>query len=222
MNYQLKIKIFKIVQEVFKFFNLKLFYSKDDEFFKNLEIKNIIDVGVEKGTKFLTDKFPNSYFYLVEANSNYYTYLENNFLKQYKGKLFKVAAGKDSDEKFFYESGPISSFFEREDFNFKKKKLVNIKPLDEILLNENISNNTILKIDCEGAELDILKGADKILQTVDFVIVELRLQKINTYNPSELINFLYEKNFLWEKILKIYYAKIGIDYIDILFIKKKP
>ena len=89
-------------------------------------------------------------------------------------------------------------------------------------MNENISNNTILKIDCEGAELDILKGADKILQTVDFVIVELRLQKINTYNPSELINFLYEKNFLLEKILKIYYAKIGIDYIDILFIKKKP
>ncbi len=78
----------------------------------------------------------------------------------------------------------------------------------------------MLKIDCEGGELDVLKGANNILEKVSYVIVEVRLQKIKTYNPSEIINFLYEKNFLWNKILDVYFAKDDIDYIDILFLKK--
>ena len=45
-------------------------------------------------------------------------------------------------------------------------------------------------------------------------------REIKTYNPSEIINFLYEKNFLWNKILDVYFAKEDIDYIDILFLKK--
>jgi len=219
--YSLKIKIFKIFQKIFKFFNLKIYYSKDENIFNDLKPESIIDVGVEKGTKFLFKNFPNAHFYLIEANSNYYDYLENKFLKKYSGKLFRVAAGEKNEEKFFYHSGPISSFYERENFKFKHKKLIKIKKLDEILIDENIPKKTILKIDCEGGELDVLKGAEKTLSIVDYVIIELRLQKINTYNPSELIHFLYKKNFFWEKVIKVYFAKIGIDYIDILFIKKK-
>ncbi len=203
-----------------KFFNLKIYYSKDENFLSNLKVSKIIDVGVAKGTNFLTSNFPKAYYFLVEANQGYYKYLEEVYLKKFEGKLFKVAAGKENTSKLFYDSGPISSFYNRENFNFKKKINVNILPLDQILLNEKISNDTILKIDSEGGELDILKGAIQTLDKVNYVIIELRLQKIDTYNPSEVINFLFQKNFFWKKILKVYFAKKGIDYIDILFEKR--
>ncbi len=221
MNFQTKLKLFKFIQVIFAKLNLKIFYSKDRDFSKNLNVKNIIDVGVEKGTNFLIKKFPKANFLLIEANSSFYEYLENNFLKKYKGKLFKIAAGHKSQQKFFYQSGPISSFFKRDNFKFKKKKLVKIKTLDKILLKEKISKKTLLKIDCEGGELDVLKGATKTLKKINYVIIELRLQKIKTYNPSEIINFLFKNNFQWKQILKVYYAKEGIDYIDILFEKVK-
>ena len=217
MNFQTKLKLLKLIQYLFSKVNLKIFYSKDRDFSQNLIIENIIDVGVEKGTDFLVKKFPNANFLLVEANSSFYRYLENEFLTKYKGKLFKVAAGQKNQKKFFYQSGPISSFFKRDNFKFNKKKLVKIKPLDEILKMEKISKNTLLKIDCEGGELDVLKGATKIIKKINYIIIELRLQKIKTYNPSEIISFLYKNNFQWKQVLKCYYAKEGIDYIDILF-----
>ena len=92
-----------------------------------------------------------------------------------------------------------------------------VKKLDDILENEKIFENTLLKIDCEGAELEILKGSIQTLNKVNYVIVEIRLQKINTYNPSEIISYLYKNNFVWLDMLEIYYAKEGVDYIDILF-----
>ena len=46
--------------------------------------------------------------------------------------------------------------------------------------------NELIKIDCEGDELNVLKG--HVLEKVSYVIVEVRLQKIKTYNPSQIIN----------------------------------
>ncbi len=221
MNFHLKLKLFKFFQKILSFFNLKIYYSKEPDYFNSLDVKNIIDVGVEKGTRFLNSKFPLAFYYLVEANPKYYEYLENIFLKKFNGKLFKFAAGKEEGNQLLYDAGPISSFYKRENFNFKKKINVKILPLDIILLKENITRDTILKIDCEGGELEVLKGASKTLEQIEYVIIELRLQKITTYNPSEVINFLYEKKFIWKQILNVYFAKVGIDYIDILF-QKKP
>jgi FkbM family methyltransferase len=221
MNFQTKLKLFKFIQTCFAKLNLKIFYTKDKDFSKNMNVKNIIDVGVEKGTNFLTKKFPKANFFLVEANSSFYDYLENEFLEKYKGKLFKIAAGSKDESKFFYQSGPISSFFKRDNFVFNKRIKVQIKPLDKILVKEKFSKNTLLKIDCEGGELDVLKGAVKVLSKVNYVIIELRLQKIETYNPTDIISFLYKNKFKWKQILKVYYAKEGIDYIDILFTKIK-
>ena len=78
-----------------------------------------------------------------------------------------------------------------------------------------------MKIDCEGAELDVLEGSLKTLCIADYLIIEVRLQKINTYNPTDLICFLKNQNFQWHEILDIYYAKEGVDYIDVLFKKIK-
>ena len=124
-------------------------------------------------------------------------------------------------QNFFINQDQYLLFFKRDNFKFNKKKLVKIKPLDEILNMEKISKNTLLKIDCEGGELDVLRGATKIIKKVNYIIIELRLQKIKTYNPSEIINFLYKNNFQWKQVIKVYYAKEGIDYIDILFENKK-
>tara|TARA_B000000565_G_C23751659_1_gene364887 strand:- start:223 stop:885 length:663 start_codon:yes stop_codon:yes gene_type:complete len=220
MNFNTKLKLFKFIQKILKYFNLKIFYSKDVNFLNYISrVENIIDVGVENGTKFLYKNFPKAKYYLIEANPIFYDYLENKFLKKYNGKLFKIAAGKKKSKKYFFLSGPISSFYKREDFHFKKRKKVDLVPLDIILNKEKINSNTILKVDCEGGELDVLLGAKGILKKVNYVIIELRLQKINTYNPSEIISFLYNFNFKWRQILKVYYAKNGIDYIDILFTK---
>ena len=66
MNFQTKLKLFKLIQYLFSKVNLKIFYSKDRDFSQNLIIENIIDVRV-KGTDFLVKKISQSKFFLVES-----------------------------------------------------------------------------------------------------------------------------------------------------------
>jgi FkbM family methyltransferase len=47
---------------------------------------------------------------------------------------------------------------------------VPVVPLDDVLVGEHV---TVLKIDVEGAELEVLQGARRILQTVRVLLVEL-------------------------------------------------
>lgn len=78
--FQLKLKLFKLIQEIFSFFNFRLYYSKDKNILKNIIFHDIIDVGVVTGTNFLLKKFPNANYYLIEANKNYYPDISPNFL----------------------------------------------------------------------------------------------------------------------------------------------
>ena len=62
--------------------------------------------------------FPDADYFFVEANKDYYPFIEEKLLKKYKSKLFKCAAGKESNFKKLYISDVISSFHERENFKF--------------------------------------------------------------------------------------------------------
>ena len=220
MNYSTKIKIFKLVRAFFNSFNFQLFYSKKINYLKDLKVDTIIDIGVADGTKFLLDNFPKAKYFFVEPNPIYHKKIKDILLKKYHGKLFKIAAGNETGELEFFDQGVTSSILQREDYKLTKKIKINIDTLDNIIKKEIILGKTLLKIDTEGFELDVLKGSNEILKKIDYCIIETRLQKIKTYNPSDLISFLKENNFYWDKILKVYYAKDGIDFLDILFIKK--
>ncbi len=219
INYKHKIRLLRFIRKIFRFFNFKIFYSKDVNYLKELHVENIIDVGVAHGTKELLDNFPNAYFNLIEPNPVFWKHIEEILLKKFKGRLFKTAAGNSTGISDFYNFGNTSSFLQRQDYELKNKIKVKLDKLDNIISSNNLKN-TLLKIDAEGYELEVLKGSTNILNSIDYCIVELRLQNINTYNPSELINYLYEKNFYFHKIIKVYYVKYGIDFMDILFIKK--
>ena len=220
INYITKRKIFLSVKNFLKKFNFHLFYYKEKNYFEKLKIENVIDVGVAHGTEFLLKNFPKANFFLIEPNPFFYEYIKKNILNRFNSKLFKVAAGNEIGKKSFYFSEGISSFIQREDYKIKKQITVNINTLDDILKDENFFGTNLLKVDTEGYELEVLRGAKNILNIIDYIVLEVRLENIKTYNPSEIISFLFESHFYLHKILKINYYRDGISYMDIMFIKK--
>ena len=123
--------------------------------------------------------------------------------------MFKVAAGNELGKKKFWSSEGFSSFYQRQDYKIKKEIEVNISTLDEILKNDHLNGKNLLKIDTEGFELEVLKGATKTLELINYLVLELRLENINTYNPSEIISFLYNKNFIFHKTIGHKYLPIS-------------
>ncbi len=220
LNYQIKLKIFSKFRNILKKFNLHLFYYKYQNYFKNFKVDNIIDVGVANGTNFLLKEFPKARYLFIEPNPVFFEFIEKKLLKKYNSKLFKIAAGNDQGKKKMWSSSGISSFLQRKDYPIKEEIEVGINKLDIILKDEILKGKNLLKIDTEGYELEVLKGAEEILKSIDYLVIELRLANIDTYNPSEIFHFLYKKNFVFHKIMKIRYTRDGISVMDVIFVKK--
>lgn len=98
------------------------------------------------------------------------------------------------------------------------------KTLDSFyeLLPDNI-NKILIKIDCQGAEIPILKGASKLLQKTDFIILEIPFfGKYNEGVPTflEHVQYMDSIGFIPYDMLENHYVKGYNIQIDMMFINK--
>lgn len=77
--------------------------------------------------------------------------------------------------------------------------------LETIVKNKNIPMPDLVKIDVQGAELDILKGSMNIINNAKFLIVELQHTEYNMGAP--LCN--QTRDFLVENRWKVYAEKFS-------------
>jgi hypothetical protein len=72
-----------------------------------------------------------------------------------------------------------------------------VAPLDELLGEIDAKGPFGIKIDTEGFELEVLKGARAVLSETAFVFAEVNLTERfeGSYRPSELIGFLADHGF---------------------------
>ena len=153
-----------------------------------------------------------------------------NFNKLTKFKNFKknniflnnIALGsKETELEFFQTSESSSSTFCKIDQNsnyFKRKKsILNIFNREEYILKSELIKTVtlknefnkydlkridILKIDTEGFEFDVIRGADESLKLVNFILFEHHYDQmiIKNYKFSQINEYLTKLNF--KKIIK--------------------
>ena len=87
------------------------------------------------------------------------------------------------------------------------EEYVDVYPLDEMIASEHID---LLKIDVEGAEIEVLKGADKVLKRTKYVMVEVQPE-----NKKEVYSLMKQYVF---KVLDI---NMRGKILNILFIELK-
>ena len=219
-----------------KFFNYlsKFHYDSIYNYSKNLNFVIMIDVGSHEGefiSRFLNfNKIKK--FFCFEPNSILYKKLIKKYKKNKKILLFDCALGQNfSIQKLFLSNltytSTISSF--NKDSNYLKfknlilkdqnnRKFISIKQkkFDEIFKKKNIKNS-FLKIDVEGYELNVLKGAPKKIKDVKYILIEHQFsnQYKNNFKSVERLLFKYK----FKKIKSFYYPTLH--YRDILFINKR-
>ena len=206
----------------FNKFNYEIVPVIPTSILNDIDINEVIDVGVYEGTDFLLEHFPKKKFYFIEPNPASHNYIQENLCKKYNGKLFKFAASDSSgllelilDKDQSRSIAPDTAVLNLATIQVKKRTL------DDILSKEVISK-ALLKVDVEGFELDVLKGAKESLVNVKAVIVELRLAgKSANYHPQELFNFLGESGFYFKTIIGEGRRKNGLNYCDCLFVRYK-
>ena len=216
--------------------------------------KIVFDVGCFRGT-FTENLIQNeqklgikSNFFLFDPNPNVKSYIKQ-LLQNEKVKYFNFAFDNSNTNKKFY----LNTFFEpagsglntmlRDDKWATTRKLimqilwpfkkignfseinVQTQTLDNFCLNEKIENIDVLKIDTEGNDLNVLKGAKKLLSEnkIKVIYTEISSTKINfKEKEKDTIDFLNSYNFDLKKIYKnkIFSILSGLRVTDNLFVNR--
>ena len=120
------------------------------------------------------------------------------------------------------------SIFREKTYHFTNCEIIKRHTIDlnTFILQNNIleeSKNILIKIDCQGAEIPILKGSTSILEKTDFIILEMPL--FGQYNEGvptflEHISFMNSIGFVTYDIIDHHYFNNFNMQVDVLFINK--
>ena len=198
---------------------------------------NSIDVGCHKGE--ILDLFlkhsPDGVHYGIEALPDFYKKLEEKYKDNRNCKILNIAASDEAKTIEFNHvvTNPAYSGMLKRDYDNDNEKDEKIQVLAE-RLDDKIPADVridIIKIDVEGAELQVLKGAKKIIQRhKPIVIFEHGLGASDHYGTtpemimafftdadmkiSNLDSFLKEGKTLSEEAFKDqYYKKLNYYFV---------
>ena len=211
-------------------FDINYFLQKDIKdqylYFKknNYEKFNcIIDIGANIGLWSLAFKtiFKNANFYLIEPNKNH-----NQILKNVSKNIYNYVLYSKAKYINFYHTdefnGTGNSIYKEKSNIFFKKIKIKTNTLDNFFYKKLKKKKIdLIKIDTQGSELEILKGARECLKINDRIIIEISDTNYNFKKnlKKEIFEFLKKKNFSKIEVL----SKSGLGktrHTDYLFIKE--
>ncbi len=212
----------KFINYFFKIFDLKLIRNVnqfDNSYrlvlaFNEKQIDFIFDVGANEG-QFVKELRYYGYkgnFLSFEPINTVHEKLLSNSAKDDNWEVYKpIALGNKNSENTINISKNLvsSSILEitdehienAPDSKFISKQPISERKLDDIFSEFDLKNkNLFLKIDTQGYEYEVLKGAEKILNEFQGILIEVSLTNLyeGQKNWFDIVDFIQKKGFhLW-------------------------
>ncbi len=149
----------------------------------------VFDIGANVGqsSKLYLEKFPYAHIYCFEPVSDTFSQLQNNLKGSKRVDCYQLAFGSAKGRGKMVLQGPSDEFFMINESkqlpinNSVLTELVDIDAIDEFCHTKGIDRINYLKIDTEGGDLEVLKGAMNMLteQRIDCVQVEAGMNPTN-------------------------------------------
>ena len=194
-----------------------------------LGIDVIFDVGANIGqsAQKFREAFPQSIIYCFEPVNSIFNQLKNNLDKYHNVSCYQIGLGSSICQLPIYLTDHSNtSSFKRPKF-ITGEEVAHVDTIDNFSLENNVDHIDLLKIDAEGFDLEVLKGACRCLssKSISFILIEVG------FNPEDEIHVLFDdvRSFLWDKgytVFGIYdqtmewSGKHQLRYANVCFCKK--
>jgi len=191
---------------------------------KRLNFDFIVDVGANRGQFALITRkvFPDAKIYSFEPLEGPARIFKKIFSGDPNVILYPYAIGKEKTTATIHvtkddDSSSILPITQMQSSMFpgtteKETRKVTILPLSQALETICIPPASLLKIDVQGFELEVLKGCDDILGKFSYLYIECSF--IELYEGQALahqvIDWLEQRNFILSGVYNIYYEKNGM------------
>jgi FkbM family methyltransferase len=183
-------------------------------FYKTIipELDIIVDVGIKKDNIFYEIN-PNAEIHMFEPNTEFFNYL----VDYYKDKKHKVhlnnyaLSSKQGTSIFYYQYGSMQQRIDDKLKNIQKSYTISCDTLESYCVQNKITYIDYLKIDTEGHDFEVIKGAGSIINNTRFI----QFEDFITFHEGEKL----EDVFNYFKGWNIY--KIGGKPVNYLITKEK-
>jgi FkbM family methyltransferase len=186
----------------------------------DVQLHNIIDVGCHQGawTSKLKLIYPEAHYYLIDPNNHYEEKLS------VLGTFYQEVVGQTEEKRSFnfsnleQDSTGNSLYDENSSAPFTKRTITT-KPLQDIVPDQTYE---LIKMDVQGAELEIIEGSLELFQKTKFVQLECPVHNNNKGAPlfEHYINYMANSNFKVFDIDTIFF-NTKLMAVDFLFVNNK-
>ena len=148
---------------------------------------------------------PDAIIHMFEPSLSVYNTARDN-LERHEVTINNLALGKDFGKRkfFIYGNSEISSLHENDNITKIETRLVDTTTIDAYCYLKKIGKINYLKIDTEGHDFFVLKGAEKMLNDQKINCIQFEYGSPNIYSRvflKDIINYLKSKNYF---IFRIY------------------
>jgi FkbM family methyltransferase len=165
------------------------------------EPATVIDVGVAYGTPELYEAFPSAHFLLVEPLDEYAEAL-GLIAQRIRADVVRAAAGPAPGTTSInvHRAPALSSTLghwkgQPTDGSSREVPVVRI---DDLVAERELDGPFLVKVDAEGAELDVLRGAEQTLERSELVLLEVSLFEFlpGAAQLHDVVAFMKERGFV--------------------------
>ncbi|MFH1566241.1 MAG: FkbM family methyltransferase [bacterium] len=213
------IKKFEFGKNFVNLFGNKIFYdspygiagyqsmlARQQGMFKSIglkDVKTIVDIGANVGffSMMLRELYPDSKIYAVEPVPKIFENLEKN-LNFSQDNVFNMAmSDKCGFVKMIFDERKSAFSHVINSKGCKKRgdtgEIVTVSSitLEKFCKQNSINFIDVLKIDTEGFEANVLRGAKNILSKTRYLHIEISLENDTKYTFSEINSLLYSNNY---------------------------
>lgn len=202
-----------------------------EQFFAHLKAAGFqpstcIDVGAAHGTPSIYRAFPTARHLAFEPLPEFQDGLRQT-LAPYNHRIFPISLMEQAGEQSIvrsddaYGSSMMHSYAE----GHARLLPVTVDTLDGALQDEPLDGPCLLKTDCQGADLAVVRGGPKTLARCDVVILEVSLFRFwGAHHPDfhDIVSDMYARGFVVYDLLDGLFRPLdgAMGQIDVVFVKE--
>jgi FkbM family methyltransferase len=187
----------------------------------------VFDVGVGPGTPELYEAFPDSRLVLVEPLeewSPYFAWVERT---RETDTIIAAAGATPGDVEITVHRAPWCSSVlggPRGDAADGPRRSVPVVRLDDIATERGLAGPFVVKVDVEGAELQVLSGAPEVLCATELVLLEVSLFEFIPGQPQfhDVVAWMHDHGFVVADLFEAYNRLLdgALARLDVAFVQE--
>lgn len=145
---------------------------------RDLTPKTIIDVGAAWGTQEILQPFPNAYHVLIDPVPAYEARMKQ-LLGKYRGEYHLIALSEEPGEMPMkvQKGGEVGASLASA--AGQDTIMVPVDTLDRLFAGRELEGPILIKTDCQGYDMHVMRGGREFLRKVDVAVCE-----VNMFHPT--------------------------------------